>query len=98
MPVPAGSQREAEPARRDHEDPDERDDATGARDREQHLLGEREVEGRDPARRARGTRAKHAIITTLLPIGAAAVIANRRFAYSSAGRDRAERVEHHLRA
>ena len=40
---------------------------------------------------------KHATITTVLPIGAAAVIANRRRAYSTAGRDRAERVEQHLR-
>ena len=39
----------------------------------------------------------HAMITTLLPIGAAAVIAKCRFGVQQRGRDRAERVEDHLR-
>ena len=38
------------PARGDHEDPDEREHATGARDREQQLLGDRQVEARLRAR------------------------------------------------
>ena len=77
-PVPTRAHREAGPARRDHEDADVGDDTAGARDREQKLLRGRQVECRDSGRPATRNATKHTIITTVLPIGAAAVIANRR--------------------
>ena len=96
-PVPTRAHGEAGPARGDHEDADVGDHTAGARGRQQQLLGGREIE--PGVRSGQGAERHEARRSSrpCSPIGAAAVIENRRTRVEEPGRDRAERVQQHLR-